>query len=117
MKKHLPLISVLLSLGSMMVLLIVFAVTRPPQTVMFDIRGTLDRYQEQLLEAGFSDDQHRSQLATFDHHLRRILEEYAQTHHLTIVVPAAVIAGAPDMTATLQHHIIEEMKSLKSKEP
>lgn len=84
--------------------------TPPPQTVVFDIEKTLDSYQDKLIEAGLNNDDHRQQLAAFDKALRQILNDYAKRHHLIIVVPGAVISGAPDMTETIQHYVIEELK-------
>ena len=97
-------------------LLMVLVKTPPPQTVIFDIEQTLDSYQDKLIEAGLNDDDHRKRLAAFDRQLRRILNEYAQAHNLILVVPGAVISGAPDMTTMLQRHVIEEMKAHQPKE-
>ncbi len=111
MKKHLIVIIGFITV-SVMTAILTLALTPPPQTVVFDIKGTLERYQETLLEAGLSDTEHRKQLAAFDRKARQILDDYANTHHLVIVVPGAVITGAPDMTIALQRHIIDEMKRL-----
>lgn len=116
MKRHAALLMALLSIGLILISTTFVIQTRPPQTVVFDLKGTLDSYQEKLLEAGLSDSKHKNQLAQFDRRLRRILGEYAHTHHLTIVVPGAVISGAPDMTTMLQRHVIEEMKAHQPKE-
>ncbi|EGQ8101945.1 TrbI F-type domain-containing protein [Vibrio parahaemolyticus] len=113
MKKHLPLMTALLSIGLAVITTAALTLTRPPQTVVFDIKGTLDAYQDNLLQANLTDDEHRKQLARFDKELRLILDDYAKAHHLTIVVPAAVISGAPDMTTELQHHVIKQMKRHK----
>ncbi len=109
MKKH-RIVFIGLVTVSVMTTLFTLALTPPPQTVVFDIKGTLERYQETLLEAGLSDDEHHKRLGAFDKKVRQILDDYANTHHLVIVVPGAVITGAPDMTIELQHHIIDEMK-------
>lgn len=108
MKKHLP--PLLLTAGLLIATYVVITFTAPPTIVVFDIEQTLDRYQDKLLEAKVSDSEHAHRLAAFDQALRRILDEYAQQHHLTIVVPGAVISGAPDMTDILQRHVIEELK-------
>lgn len=116
MKRHAALLMALLSIGLILISTTFVIQTRPPQTVVFDLKGTLDSYQEKLLEAGLSDSEHKNQLAQFDRSLRRILDEYAHTNNLTIVVPGAVISGAPDMTTMLQRHVIEEMKAHQPKE-
>lgn len=114
MKSYLKLSIGLLSVGLMSFSFVAFLSPQPPQTVVFDLKGTLDSYQQKLIDAELSDCDHREQLAQFDRQLRQLLNEYAQIHNLTIVVPAAVISGAPDMTAPIQHYIIEELKHHKN---
>ncbi|CAK2244829.1 hypothetical protein VCRA2110O173_860001 [Vibrio crassostreae] len=38
------------------------------------------------------------------------MKEYAQAHHLVILVPGALISGAPDRTTEIQHYVIEALK-------
>lgn len=94
----------------LMVGVLLLSFKTPPQTVVFNIEQTLDSYQNKLIEAKLSDDEHRKQLAAFDAALRQFLYDYAAQHHLVIVVPGAAIAGAPDMTTALQHQLIQRMK-------
>ncbi|MFV8456148.1 TrbI F-type domain-containing protein [Vibrio owensii] len=86
----------------------------PPQVVVFDIEQTLDSYQDKLMEAKLSEDEHRQRLAVFDAALRDTLEAYAEEHNVVIVVPGAVIAGAPNQTMALQRHVIDTLKAPQS---
>ena len=83
----------------------------PPQVVVFDIERTLDSYQDKLMEAKLSKDEQRQRLAAFDAALRDTLEAYAKEHNVVIVVPGAVIAGAPNQTTALQRHVIDTLKA------
>lgn len=95
----------------LMVGVLLLSFKMPPQMVVFNIEQTLDSYQNKLMEAKLSDDEHRKRLAAFDDALRHLLNEYAERNNLVIVVPGAVISGAPDMTEPLQRHIIAKLKS------
>ncbi|CAH6816517.1 Conjugal transfer protein [Vibrio chagasii] len=108
--RHPHLVYALLAIALMMFTLITIRLNTAPQIVVFDIEQTLSQYQDQLIEANLGDQAHSAQLATFDTELRRLLKEYAQAHHLVILVPGALISGAPDRTTEIQHYVIEALK-------
>lgn len=89
---------------------ITLTATPQPQIVAFDIKQTLDRYQDELIKSGLDDNEHASMLRTFDHQLREVLDKYAQEQNLVIVVPGAVISGAPNRTDAIQRHVINKLK-------
>ncbi|MEZ8996342.1 TrbI F-type domain-containing protein [Vibrio sp. 10N.222.54.A1] len=89
---------------------VVLTTATQPQIVTFDIKQTLDSYQEALIKSGLDDNEHTSMLRTFDHQLRGILDEYAQEQNLVIVVPGAVISGTPSRTDVIQRHLINKLK-------
>ena len=89
---------------------ITLTATPQPQIVAFDIKQTLDRYQDELIKSGLDDNEHASMLRTFDHQLREVLDKYAQEQNLVIVVPGAVISGAPNRTNAIQRHVINKLK-------
>ncbi|MFA0405465.1 TrbI F-type domain-containing protein [Vibrio sp. 10N.222.52.C12] len=108
--RHTRLVGALFAIVLMMFTLMAVKLNTAPQIVVFDIERTLAQYQDQLIEANLSDQEHSAQLATFDTELRRLLKEYAQAHHLVIIVPGALISGAPDRTTEIQHYVIEALK-------
>ncbi|MEZ8082811.1 TrbI F-type domain-containing protein [Enterovibrio norvegicus] len=83
----------------------------PPQVVTFDLKGTIDSYQDRLFEVGMDDEEHRQELEAFDSKLRGLLESYSHEHNVVIVVPAAVVAGANDRTRDIQHYVINALKT------
>ncbi|MEZ8037430.1 TrbI F-type domain-containing protein [Vibrio crassostreae] len=104
--RHTRLVGALFAIVLMMFTLMAVKLNTAPQIVVFDIEQTLAQYQDQLIEANLSDQEHSAQLATFDTELRRLLKEYAQA----IIVPGALISGAPDRTTEIQHYVIEALK-------
>ncbi len=88
-------------------------VTQPPKVVVFDIQGTLERYQDSLIQSEVTNEAQLIALRQFDRTLREVLEEYAKAHNLVILVPGALISGAPDLTVPIQHQVIETIKAKK----
>ncbi len=108
--RHTRLVGALFAIVLMMFTLMAVKLNTALQIVVFDIEQTLAQYQDQFIEANLSDQEHSAQLATFDTELRRLLKEYAQAHHLVIIVPGALISAAPDRTTEIQHYVIEALK-------
>ncbi|TDN51494.1 type-F conjugative transfer system protein TrbI [Scandinavium goeteborgense] len=82
---------------------------KTPETVTFDMKGTLDRFTAQLDSQALSEDQIKTLTARFTTALDHALKNWQQSHDALILVQPAVVSGAKDITSDIQADIADRM--------
>lgn len=80
-----------------------------PQTVSFDMAGTVNRFMSQLASQKLSDEQVKGMTARFNASLNASLLDYQTHHHALILVGPAVVSGAEDITGLVQSDVAGRM--------
>lgn len=113
MRKHL--LNVLMAAG-LIAVAVVASVTiqryTAPTFVRVDVRSTIDAFTQQSGDQPLTDAQREALAARFSQALDASLIEYQTTHHAIVLVKAAVVAGAPDITAQIQQSIALKMSEV-----
>jgi conjugal transfer pilin signal peptidase TrbI len=92
-------------------LAVVFWMIPPPkQVVVFDLKGTVQQYADQLASAKLNDEQVQHLSKRFAVTMEKSLSDYASDHPVVIMVKPAVIEGAQDITNDIKQHIIQKLK-------
>jgi conjugal transfer pilin signal peptidase TrbI len=87
-----------------------------PATVTFDMKGTIDRFTEQM-SAQDSDEKTTRMLTTrFTATLNAALKQWQEKHDALILVRPAVVSGVPDITPEIQADIAQGMSGNKESE-
>ena len=81
-----------------------------PRVVAFDMKKTLDSFMDSVSQKQLTEAQSKALSDRFNDALEKSLAEYQQQHHVVILVPPAVVQGAPDVTRNIQHDIARRMK-------
>lgn len=97
----------LIGLCLMSVSLSVFTLMTRPTLVVFDVKRTLTQFQQQLIEKGVNQTQHPLYLTQFALALERATHQYSVDNNVVILTTPAVVAGAEDITHSLQKRIIK----------
>ncbi|QHM74025.1 TrbI F-type domain-containing protein [Mixta intestinalis] len=84
---------------------------KPPAMVTFDIKGTTNAFLRQSAKLNLNSDERRQILTRFDHSVITATREYADEHHVAILVSPAVVTGLPDATPEIQARLAELMKA------
>lgn len=82
---------------------------RAPQTVSFDMQGTVNQFMSQVSSGHLSDEQVKVTTARFNTALNAALNDYQQHHRALILVAPAVVGGVPDITDTIQSAVADTM--------
>ena len=82
---------------------------RTPDTVSFDMKGTIDRFTEQVGAQNLSEDHARALTTRFSRELDTSIREWQQYHDAVILVTPAVVSGAKDITTDIQRDVAERM--------
>ncbi|AUQ43901.1 type-F conjugative transfer system protein TrbI [Yersinia ruckeri] len=80
-----------------------------PTTVTFDMKGTVDAFMDQTAKKSLSEKQSALLAGRFTESLESSLGEYQRKHRAVILVVPSVVAGAEDITDTIQRDIAVRM--------
>jgi conjugal transfer pilin signal peptidase TrbI len=108
-----PVLYVLMAIGLVAVIIGVEVTVQrytTPTFVSVDLRGTIDAFTKQSGEQQLSDAQREALAARFSQALDASLVEYQTSHRAIVLLKAAVIAGAPDITAQIQRDVADKMR-------
>jgi len=87
-----------------------FFLLRPPVLVSFDMKGTVNAFMRQSAKLELDDAQRRQLLTRFDRNMTAVTREYAQQHHVSILVSAAAVSGVPDVTPDIRANLATAMQ-------
>jgi conjugal transfer pilin signal peptidase TrbI len=82
-----------------------------PSIVQFDVKSTVNAYHQQLLQSEPDLEQQTRQLTQFVKTMNVVVADYQAQHNVIVLVNAAVVEGAPDVTPTIQRTIIERYQT------
>ncbi|UCQ29564.1 type-F conjugative transfer system protein TrbI (plasmid) [Edwardsiella tarda] len=80
-----------------------------PVTVSFDMAGTVNSFMAQAAQQSLDNNQMTALTARFNTALSASLTDYQRRHRAVILVSAAVVGGAEDITAQIQQAVAEQM--------
>ncbi|MED7793162.1 type-F conjugative transfer system protein TrbI [Klebsiella aerogenes] len=80
-----------------------------PETVTFDMKGTIDRFTGQLTAQDLDEGKVKALTARFTTALATTLQTWQQSHDALILVQPAVVGGARDITPDIQSRVAEAM--------
>lgn len=80
---------------------------RAPTVVTFDVKSTLENYQQALIKKDLSLDQQTARLTHFADIMSQEVQAYHIKHNAIVVVDAAIVGGAIDITPQIQQAIIQ----------
>ncbi len=78
--------------------------------ISFDMQGTIHAFAKQVHTLHDAPKKQAKLVTQFSQTLLNVVNDYAATHHVTIVLSQATVAGAPDRTLAIQTAISEQMK-------
>ncbi len=84
---------------------------RTPETVTFDMKGTIDRFMDQSSRKHFDEATSRALTERFTTNLNRSIEDWQTSHHALILVTPAVVSGARDITRDIQQDVARKMQA------
>ena len=84
--------------------------THSPTVVAFNMKGTLDAFMDQSAKASLNDTQGAALASRFNTAMTESLAAYQADHQALILVQPAVVGGAQDITAEIQHDIARRMR-------
>lgn len=87
-----------------------FWLLRPPVLVTFDMKGTVNAFIRQSAKLELDDAGRRQLLRRFDRNMTAVTREYAQQHHVSILVSAAAVSGVPDVTPDIRARLATAMQ-------
>lgn len=90
-------------------LLIQFKLT-PNNFKYFDTKATIDSYQNSLVSKGATQQEQIQLLSRFVDVMNDVTFSYSKDNNVVIIVSAAHVAGAEDITKIIQQKIIEKYK-------
>ncbi|KGT87943.1 conjugal transfer protein TrbI [Erwinia typographi] len=80
-----------------------------PETVSFDMTGTVNNFMAQVAGRHLSDDEVKATTARFNAVLNATLTDWQRHHGAVILVAPAVVGGARDITAEVQAGVASRM--------
>lgn len=84
--------------------------THSPTVVAFNMKGTLDAFMDQTAKASLNEAQGAALASRFNTAMTESLAAYQADHQALILVQPAVVGGAQDITAEIQHDIARRMR-------
>lgn len=108
MKYSFSLIALMISTSVLSTLALHSLIDRPtPTFVSVDVKSTLDAYHQELVKKNLSLEEQTERLAYFADTLHDVIAEYNARHNTIVLVSAAVVGGAVDITPQIQTAIVE----------
>lgn len=80
-----------------------------PETVSFDMSGTVNHFMAQVAGRHLSDEEVKATTARFNTVLNAALTDWQRQHGAIILVAPAVVGGARDITAEVQTEVASRM--------
>ncbi|MBE5254441.1 type-F conjugative transfer system protein TrbI [Mixta sp. Marseille-Q2057] len=80
-----------------------------PETVSFDMTGTVNNFMAQVAGRHLSDEEVKATTARFNTALNAALTDWQRHHGAVILVAPAVVGGARDITADVQAEVANRM--------
>ncbi|EBS5861164.1 type-F conjugative transfer system protein TrbI [Salmonella enterica subsp. enterica serovar Richmond] len=80
-----------------------------PETVSFDMTGTVNNFMAQVAGRHLSDDEVKATTARFNTALNASLTDWQRHHGAVILVAPAVVGGTRDITADVQAEVANRM--------
>lgn len=80
-----------------------------PETVIFDMAGTVNNFMAQVSGRHLSDEEVKATTARFNTVLNAALADWQRHHGAVILVAPAVVGGARDITADVQAEVANRM--------
>lgn len=96
--------------GSVVLSLAIQQWLTPKSIKAFDAKESIDSYQSAIEQKGASNERQVQLLGRFVEVMNQVTNEYAQEHNVVIVVSAAHVSGADDITNEIQQLIVERYK-------
>lgn len=87
-----------------------------PETVSFDMTGTVNNFMAQVAGRHLSDDEVKATTARFNTALNAALTDWQRHHGAVILVAPAVVGGTRDITADVQAEVANRMAEGESHE-
>lgn len=84
---------------------------RTRDVVIFDMKGTLDRFMDQSSRQNLDEATSRALTERFTSNLHRSIESWQASHHALILVTPAVVSGARDITRDVQQDVARKMQA------
>jgi conjugal transfer pilin signal peptidase TrbI len=100
----------LLLLGLLLVGL-TFLATRQPSLVEYDMNDTIVNFHQSIGQSELSDEQRDKEIARFTQTLDDVVRDYANSHHVVILVSPAVVSGAVDVTKDIQNSLLQALQA------
>ncbi|MBK5145544.1 type-F conjugative transfer system protein TrbI [Budviciaceae bacterium BWR-B9] len=91
-------------------LLVLWLAPAHKSIVTFDMKSTVDQFMEQAASRSLSEEQSAVLSAKFTDALNTSLIQYQEENRALILVKPAVVFGAKDITADIQHDVSEWMR-------
>ncbi|WP_277972911.1 type-F conjugative transfer system protein TrbI [Pantoea agglomerans] len=82
---------------------------RQPETVSFDMAGTVNSFMAQVSGQHLSDEQVKATTARFNAALNGALTDWQHRHGALILVAPAVVGGAQDISGDIQADVAQRM--------
>jgi len=80
-----------------------------PDTVVFDMRGTVNAFKQQSAQMTLTPERAASLTTRFNNALRASLTDWQQAHNAVILEKGAVVSEAQDITPVIQADIARQM--------
>lgn len=107
MNRPLTLAFMAASISLVVSMVTVFLMTPPsPLIVTFNVKQTLEDYQQALIKKNINIEEQTLRLAEFADVIHQEVNAYRLEHHAIVLVDAAVVAGAIDVTPHIQQAIL-----------
>jgi len=89
----------------------VVSITSRQNIVVFDVKQTLNQFQQKLIDKGIDAPLHTAYIVKFSHALEAATKAYSTEHNAIILTTPAVVSGAKDVTHALQQRIIAQYQT------
>lgn len=81
-----------------------------PKTVVFDMKNTIDAFQQQTAQMQLTKEALEGVTKRFGDALDTSLRQWQEKHHALVLVKGAVVSGVPDITTEIQADIARQMQ-------
>ncbi|MCF6454527.1 MULTISPECIES: TrbI F-type domain-containing protein [Vibrio] len=82
-----------------------------PTFVTFNVKGTLDRYHQELIKKGLNVEEQTIKLTEFSEIMLETVDDFHRETNSVVLVDAAVVGGATDVSPQIQTLIVEAWKN------
>lgn len=79
------------------------------EIVEFDMNHTITTFEQDIAKSHLSDAQREVEIQRFTRTLDNVVKQYALDNKVTILVSPAIVSGARDVTANIQHALLDAL--------